>query len=310
MTASASFDGDPSAQLQQAMGAIQSYQMMLGSTMGALDALFADLGPAAVASNGSPELGGQALSALQTLTIDAAGLQGSTQQFSAAVELLQTQVGQLQAQLQSGGAAWDQGYAGLRSGIDALSHAGAQAGTASNTALTGVQDKLQAAQVATQGQVQQYDAASQELHANLTSTVQPAVSDVTQTFQATVSAQTAQSTQQVATTYTQLDPMLDSVMQTGAEANQTFQNAVTDGSQTVASAISSGVNDPVAQAAQDLTGGTLDDLAQSVTASVSAVQDGSDVAATLGDTAAQTQDLKSSAGDITQAITAAQSGDS
>lgn len=300
-----------SAQLQGAIEQLEGYRQTLGTTITALDALFADHGQATAVANDSTEHGGQAGAIQQALNADAVVLQASEQAFSAAVAALHAQVNQSLTQLQSQDAAWDQGYGTLQAGLGALDHAGDQAGTQSTAALTGVQTKLQDAQQAAQGQLEQFDTAGTGLNTDLTTNVQPAVTNVTQTFQTTISGpQTAQSTEQLATTYTQIDSSLDSVLQTGGDANQAFQSAVSDSTQTLASGIASDVNDPISAAAQDLAGGTLDDLNQSVTASVSTLQDGAGVASALTGTVAQAQDLKNSADDIKQAITVAQSGNS
>lgn len=297
------------AQLQATVEQLEAYRQALGSSITALDARFADHGQATAVANDSTEHGGQAAAIQQALNADAAMLQASGQQFDAAVEGLHAQVNQSLAQLQTQDAAWDQGYGTLQTGLGALDHAGGQAATDSAAALTGVQSKLQDAQQATQGQLQQFDTTGQGLNTDLTTNVQPAVTTVTQTFQTTISGpQTAQSTEQLATTYTQIDSSLDSVLQTGGDANQTFQSAVVDSAQTLVSSIGSDVNDPISAAAQDLTAGTLDDLTQSVTASVSTIQNGAEVASALTGTAAQAQDLKNSADDIKQAILASQEG--
>jgi hypothetical protein len=297
------------AQLQATVEQLEGYRQTLGSTIAALDALFADNSQATTLANDSTEHGGQAAAIQQALNADAAMLQASGQQFSAAVESLHAQVNQSLSQLQAQDGAWDQGYGTLQTGLGALDHAGDQAGTQSTAALTGVQSKLQDAQQTTQAQLQQFDAAGQVLNADLTTNVQPAVTNVTQTFQTTVSGpQTAQSTEQLATTYTQIDSSLDSCLQTGGDANQAFQSTVSDSAQTLISTIAADVNDPITAAAQDLTGGTLDEVTQSVTASVSTIQAGADVASALSGTAPQAQDLKNSADDIKQAITVSQSG--
>ncbi len=308
MTTSATPSGpDLAAQLQRAIEQIESYRDTLTTTVTSMDALFVDRGQHTASDDATGD--GAAAAALGGLTSGTTELQEATQQFVSAVEALNAQVAQALNQLQSDDASWDQGYSALQGGLETLGHASDEAATSSATAMTSVQTTLQTAQQATQEQLDEHSAAAQTLTTDITSNVQPSVTTATQTFQTTISGpQTTQTTDQLSQTYAQVDSSLDGALQAGSDANQSFQNTVADGSQTLASDIASGVADPVAQAAQQLTDDTLSDLSQTVADSVSTVEEGTNVASALSPTLSQTKQLKDNADGIKHAITASATG--